>query len=322
MPLGYELVADIVVSSSTTQVDFTGLNFTSDDELLLVSDIVGPTTTVSYYIYANNDTTGANYYHQYISAAIGVVNSSRNTTPKMVASLSGEKAMSNVKIKLTDGGYFTYQASSTRDYSTSGVLIHEYYGSKISTISSITQLNIVSSSANNIGTGSRFKLYKLVAEPLADITTTSDTTQVDITGLNLDETNELLLVSDIQNGTASNANIELFFNNDTASTNYYKQELSADSTTISAGRTNDAILTRLDATNGDTVCYTNVKLTNSGYPMAQGNSIREVGTSGVNLLKDYLTKTGTVTSITQLNLKASVTNAIGTGSRFKLYKLK
>ena len=118
------------------------------------------------------------------------------------------------------------------------------------------------------------------------------------------------------------SNIELFYNNYTTSTTYYKQELSADSTTVSGGRTNYAIITRLDATNVDTVCFANIKLTNNGYPTAQGNSIREVGTSGVNLIKEYLSKTATITSITQLNIKSSVTNAIGTGSRFKLYKLK
>jgi uncharacterized membrane protein len=63
-----------------------------------------------------------------------------------------------------------------------------------------------------------------------------------------------------------------------------------------------------------------IKLTNSGYVISQHNSVESYGGANVLLNSYYGTSTFTITSITQLSVVASVTNAIGIGSRFQLYR--
>lgn len=66
----------------------------------------------------------------------------------------------------------------------------------------------------------------------------------------------------------------------------------------------------------------NLKLTNSGYIVAQSNSAENYGGSGIILNKYYSTSTFTASAMTKFTITASATNGIATDSRFQLYKMK
>lgn len=157
--------------------------------------------------------------------------------------------------------------------------------------------------------------YKL----LADIVVRDNpVTNVDITGLDIGKGDEIVLVSDIKNTSASTSVYYLYFNATTSG--YYSQGLSADSTSYPGARTTDARMLDI-ATNQNASLVSNIKLANSGYVISQNNSVENYGSSSVLLNNFYATTTFTATSVTEVRVTGSVANSIGIGSRFQLYKI-
>jgi hypothetical protein len=168
----------------------------------------------------------------------------------------------------------------------------------------------------------RRSVVKNESQLLADITVSgSAVTQIDITSLNLVKGEEYVLVSDIYNPTATGSDYSLFTNANYTSTNYYRQYLIANGTSISAGRINDGAFTL--ANNGyKSFCITKIKLTNNGYVVHQSNTIQRYNEpSNYHIYDVYGTSTFTVASITSLRISGSVASSIGIGSRFQLYKV-
>ena len=155
---------------------------------------------------------------------------------------------------------------------------------------------------------------------LADIIVDTATTTIDITGLNIGKDEEVVLVSNIYNPTASSSVYRMFVNGNTTLTNYYHQYLNVDSAAVSSTRTNATEFSFLQASNSSSP-VSKIKLTNNGYFVVQTSDTRRIGTASIILHNDCITSTFTLTSITQLTLKATVANAIGVGSRFQLYKI-
>lgn len=155
---------------------------------------------------------------------------------------------------------------------------------------------------------------------LFDTTVGTAVTSVDFSSLSLLKTDEILLVSDIVNTSASTSDYYLYFNNNTTATNYYSQRITASSTSKDSARTNNALMVD-QVTNVKTLIETNIKLTNSGYCIAQNNSNENYGGNVIVLNSYYSTSTFTATSITQLTVVSSVASAIGIGSRFQLYRI-
>ena len=151
-------------------------------------------------------------------------------------------------------------------------------------------------------------------ELLADITVGTATTSVDITGLNIGKGDEVVLVSDVT--TTSEGALSVCINGNTTATNYYTQELKADSTGVYAAKYNNSWFNYITgAAKG--FSRLNIKLTNSGYFIAQVHSLREYGGSAIKIEAMYVTSTFTSTAITQLTIQGN----IGIGSRFQLYRI-
>ena len=155
-------------------------------------------------------------------------------------------------------------------------------------------------------------------ELLADIIVGTATTSVDITGLNIGKGDEVVLVSDIKNTSASTSIYYLYFNATTSG--YYSQGLSADSASYPGARTTDAQMLDI-ATNQNASLISSIKLTNSGYVVSQNNSAENYGSSSILLNNFYATTTFTATSVTEVRVTGSVANSIGIGSRFQLYRI-
>lgn len=317
----YELVADVTVATATTQVDFSGLNFGKDDDLMLVSDVVAGTTGGAILVFVNNNYTNTNYYTQRVYAQSSTVGAYRLNYGYFLDADANKQNMSIVNIKLANSGYFVAQSQAITSYGDNALYLSNYATTSTFTMTSITSLRIASLNATQIGVGSRFQLYRLKAKKVADIIVSSATTQVDITGLSIDKDSEYMLVSDVVNASGSNSTYSLMPNDNVTQTNYYQQSLKADNTTVSASRVNNNRI--MEVINGrSSLTNTSIKLTNNGYYVTQSNEVRDYGLSSVLLNKFYDTSIFTLTSITKLSIVSSVTNGIGSGSRFTLYKMR
>lgn len=316
----YELIGDVTVGTAKTQVDFTGLNIGKDDELLLVGDWVNGISSTNYLnLFFNSNNTPSNYYRQTFVAWDDATVCARSALALITQAVASSKSQFVCSTKLANSGYSVWQSSSVRAYGGDSPVLENDFGTSTFTTSSVTSLSIVSSVTNAIGIGSRFQLYKLVAEKVADIIVPSNTTSVDITGLNISKDGEYYLVSDVVSG--ANSDYYLYANDNVTATNYYVQRLTANSSTESGARVNNPSM--VDASSGNkTLIMSNLKLTNSGYVVAQSNSVENYGGSGIILNKYYSTSTFTASSMTKFTITASATNGIATDSRFQLYKMK
>lgn len=319
--LGYKLVGDITVSSAQTSVSFTGLNVTKDDDYLLVADVVNTAASTSnILVTANGNTTNTNYYYQVLQADGASVSGGRGNLPYVGGLSSGTRGFLSILIKLTNSGYFCVQSNHARAYGIATPVIEKICSSSVFTSVSVTSLTITGSITNSLGVGSRFRLYKLTAKKVADITVGAATTQIDITGLAIDKTSEYMLVSDLVNASGSTSVLSLYSNNNTAAPNYYRQSLYAVNTAVSSARSNESTLMAC-INSAKAFSIAKLKLANSGYFIYQSEYIVSYGGSALELTSAYTASTFTATSITSLSIKASVTNGIGVGSRFQLYKL-
>jgi len=317
--LGYELVSDITVSTATTQVDFTGLNITKDDDYVLVATQDDGPINSTLSLYVNGNTSASNYYEQVLSANGTSVSGARYNTAWLT--LSGGLNAFITNIKLSNNGYVVFTSNSIDEVGSSSMRFFNACCTSIFTVSAITALNIVSDLSNGIYTGSRFQLYKRIAEVVADITVSTATTQVDITGLNIDKTSEYRLVADITPSNSSTGEY-LYINGNAINSNYYNQRIKADTTTITASRENAPVLIDNEPTY-NSVSYADLKLTSSGFFAYQSKYIRSYNFGSSVVLTDRRgTSTFTTTSITQLTITATTTNGIGVGSRFQLIKFK
>lgn len=314
----WELVADVTVDTATTQVDFSDLSFGKEDDLLLVSDFKSPTSNP--YIFFNDNATPTNYYTQRLEANNTAYNPNRYNTPYLGVVDVDQFALINTNIKLTNNGYVVYQTHENRSYDATTMTMQIIYGTSTFTATSITKISI-NAGTNGIAVGSRFQLYKLVAKKVADITISTATTQVDITGLDIDKESEYMLVATRVVGATlvDNGDLTLFVNDNTTHTNYYYQQLAAVNTDLSAERTNKNRWLRGNL--GSHFNITKIKLTNNGYFVSQEDEITNLSSS-ISLIKRYMNSTFTLTSITKLSIIAQEANGIGIGSRFQLYKLK
>lgn len=159
-PAGAELLADIIVGTAVTSVDITGLDIGKDDELLLVSDF-NFSQDNAVLIMINNNLTSTNYYCQRLVATSTTVTAERGNYPRITSSLeTGTKNETITKIKLTNSGYFIYQAVDVRAIGSSSIQLQQIYGTSTFISASITSLTLRHNLANGIGIGSRFQLYK------------------------------------------------------------------------------------------------------------------------------------------------------------------
>ena len=155
------LLEDIIVSgSSVTQVDIGGLNLVKGEEYVLVADILH-TTTGTIGLLFNANYTQTNYYTQELGVVNATISGSRQNKSYFVyGGAANQKTLSMIKIKLTNNGYVVSQSSTNRDFGGSGLIMTEIYTTTTFTVTSITSIRILGESANAIGIGSRFTLYK------------------------------------------------------------------------------------------------------------------------------------------------------------------
>jgi len=166
-----------------------------------------------------------------------------------------------------------------------------------------------------------FKNKMVKYELQADVTVSSATSQVDITGLSIGKDDELLLVLNIVNGTSGTSGYALYVNENNTATNYYNQYISASNTSVSASLQNNGQFCTVVGISEQLLAMINIKITDSGYVACQSKGTSGlVTTSGVFFMDTNTISTFTVSSITQFSIVGG-TNQIGAGTRFQLYRI-
>jgi len=319
-----ELV-DFTFTANETSRTFSGLSRTEDDFIKIVMTHVNGTSTAHrLQLFPNTAAsvsgfdTETNYHSQFLLGDGSSVSAAR-TNDSILSFVDASKTNTFISFfKISENGktnFFTNELV-TKD---SGILTNFRYttSSNLTFNDPITSLTFTAKTTNGLGTGSRIQIYRLDAVKEADITTTSNQTQVDISSLSIGKDSEYLLVSDTVTGASSN-NFFLYANDNTTSSDYYSQTIFGDgSGSGSAARINDATFG-----NTNSVFHTHIKLSEVGAYTFQSYELRNKGGTNILLANFFGSSTAeNITSITKLNIK-SATNAIGSGSRFQLYKLK
>ena len=160
----YELIADVNVTSNTTQIDFDNLNVTKEDELRLVYTLVGIGTSgfVEYFLRANDISN--NYVRQQLFGNGTSLVRNRSNDNRTVVANANERSSGFIDIKISNNNRFVYQSQWVWKIGvqSNGLYNVNYNIINTSTITNITKLSVVASTANGIAVGSRLQLYKVV----------------------------------------------------------------------------------------------------------------------------------------------------------------
>lgn len=162
-----------------------------------------------------------------------------------------------------------------------------------------------------------------VLQKVAETTVTgSPVTSISFTGLNLNTDKVYWVFYKLKNASASASAINLYFNNDTTATNYYRQRLYVNNTTLDAGRTNDA----------NWLGGLEIGARQTGFIVIQANPdgngeatifVTDEAGAGIALtiIHQIAGKWSGTANITRIDFTAGVTNAIAVGSRISIFKL-
>ncbi len=161
---GWQLISDVLLASAATSYTFSNLDGNTDEEYMIVAQIInGYNGALGYSLTINND-TGANYGTQYLSGINTTAAAARNTSASSISFGNGD-ALGDFNLTKTiiyaKSGYvrtlltkFTWGATTT----IGGVQF--WGGSWNNTADNITRLDIIASQANGLGIGTHLFLFK------------------------------------------------------------------------------------------------------------------------------------------------------------------
>ena len=162
----YELIADVNVTTTTTQIDFDNLNITKDDELRLVytfTNALGSDSDIRIFI--NNNTTQSNYYYQTLQGIESGITVGRfNNSALVLFMRSNRREQGFADIKISNNDRFVMQSQFVRQLGSNSNDVENWNLNTIGTssVTSITKISIVGTQTNSIGVGTKLTLYKVV----------------------------------------------------------------------------------------------------------------------------------------------------------------
>jgi hypothetical protein len=158
----YELIADVNVTTATTQIDFDNLNITKDDELRLVYTIVGNSTSTTFYRLRYNDVTSG-YTRQTLQGESTSIVADRASDDFIAQARSTRKAVGFTDIKISNNDKYAIQTQfnfATGSESSNAVQVNRN-SVNTNNVSSITKLSFIANNSGGIAVGSRLQLYKV-----------------------------------------------------------------------------------------------------------------------------------------------------------------
>ena len=320
----WQEIVDYTFTANETSRTFTGFGtITKDDFVKVEVSITTATSTDSFYrLFPNGETTATNYYRQRLRSFSSTVSADRGNNAD-IGFVAGVDTIGGFQgyFKLSENDRYNIFINDFHEYG-DDVRLAFYYvtSSGVTFPSGITSLTLQASATNGLGTGTRIQIYKLAAEKVADITVASNTTQVDISNLSIDKDSEYLLVSDIVNPTGSFTGHYMTPNDLTTLNQYYYQRILGDGG-ASAERFAEPRVGGVGS-NNRVINHTHIKLSNIGAYTFQTYGLLNVGNSSIAIVNYFVSSIAeNFTNITKLNFISGVSNSIGAGSTFTLYKL-
>lgn len=146
--------------------------------------------------------------------------------------------------------------------------------------------------------------------------TGSAATTLAISGLDLSAYKAFLVTFALDNATGSSGALSLFYNSDTTATNYQRQRISATSTTVAGGRSNDPALDNLVANETNTG-YAWISNDRDGKPRAWVFSSSAAPASVALIMQSIVWNSAT--NITGITISSSVANSLAIGSTFTVF---
>jgi hypothetical protein len=314
-------IVDFTFTANETSRSFTGLNITKDDFIKVVATFVNGVSANNEIRILPNNSIDSNFTTQRLLGDGTSVIATRDNLSRLAIVQNGETCNVTSYLKLSENDRFNFFSNYNRRQDSITNVFTYGTSSGATFTSGITSLTFTNTQNNGIGTGSRIQIYRLDAEKVADITTTANATQVDISDLSIGKDDEYLLVSDVLDNSVANS-FQIMVNDNTTATNYYSQRIQGVGTSASASRVNSARVGYVDSDNQNYLSYAHIKLSEIGAYTSQNYSIQNAGTSTLALRNEFISSTAeNITSITKINM-VGATNGFGAGSRFHLYKLK
>lgn len=158
-----------------------------------------------------------------------------------------------------------------------------------------------------------------ISSLLAETTVSgSAVTSIDFTGLDINTHQSYRVEMEWINGTASSSALYPFFNGDTVATGYYSQEVQASSTTVSGSRENTPRSAVSSATSRTKVTM-HISRDTDGWAIVESRSNRTLG-SAITADLYTVSRTTTLTNITQLTLTATVASSLSIGTKARIYR--
>jgi hypothetical protein len=315
-------IVDFTFTADETSRAFTGLNITKDDFIkVVVTQVNGASDAANVALFPNSNTTSSNFTRQILNGSGSNVTAFRSNDNRIARADLNKAGYSVAYVKISENNKFNYFSLLTDDIGSSIVNLFEYCTEVTGTTTTLTSLTFTASETDGLGDGSRIQIYRLDAEKEADITTTANATQVDISSLSIGKDSEYLLVGDWTRNSTDQP-LLLGVNNNVTIEDYYNQRIAGSDSTASALR---AITPRISTglSSDRSVFYAHIKLSEIGAFTVQSYSINRLGTSNVILENCFSSSTAeNITSITALNLFMDTASNLASGARFQLYKLK
>jgi hypothetical protein len=314
-------IVDFTFTANETSRTFSGLSITKNDFIKVVFTSTNPQTQDNAISLLANSSSSSNYHTQSLGGSGTSVFASRTNTNFIGETEKNSTTSSYVGfLKLSENDRLNLFFQSNKRNTSDIITEFNYITSSGATFSSgITSLTFTGNRTDGIGTGSRIQIYRLDAEKVADIITTANATQVDISSLSIGKDSEYLLVG---NYIRNAGDLELGVNDNTTLTNYYSQQIRGNGSTASAARRNEPRIVDASGTTTN-VFYGHIKLSEIGAFTAQLYVLKDSATTAPMVDNFFISSTAeNITSVTKINLFSNGTNGIGSGSRFELYKLK
>jgi len=153
-------IAEIDISTNTTQVDITGLDGNSDEVYLLILRIYNPTGSQTVNSIRFNDVAINKYYRIFIDSNGSSVSTGETSVSNQIEILKADANSVGTAVCYVFAKSGSQRHVLAHSYTSS---IHRHlFGRWVDTTSNLTKINIVCNTSNGIGTGSKIWVYKLV----------------------------------------------------------------------------------------------------------------------------------------------------------------
>jgi len=156
-------------------------------------------------------------------------------------------------------------------------------------------------------------------QKVAEVSPTTDVTEIDITGLDLDAAKFYMICYTLRNPTSSTTYYRICYNGDFTATNYYRQHMYASGTGLGAGRGNDNLIATIYAG----VEYTSMSILSrpAGQRPTWSPTFYTSQRWSNLTIESYMVVYYTETNVTRITIRSDAAGGIAAGSKVIIFKV-